>query len=186
VASTRKKSKPRTLSNHSKPTKLRPRSAGNVDIKMGRRIRSRRVEIGLSLSELGEKLGVSFRQVQKYEMGVNRVGAARLQRIAAALGVDVTFFYGGKGKELEVESLLFLDSNFSLRLLRAYTAIKLTMAIRCPRGSDQSSRDAIDIGRSPVPFSSLNRPFTVSFVRTPRGKNLRPQLACSRSMSRVI
>ncbi len=55
----RKKSKPRTLSNHSKPTKLHPQSAGNVDIAMGRRIPLRRVEIGLSQFELGEKLGVS-------------------------------------------------------------------------------------------------------------------------------
>ena len=71
-----KKSKPRTLSNHSKQTKLHPRSAGNVDIGMGRRICLRRVEIGLSQSELGKKLGISFQQVQKYEKGVNRVGAA--------------------------------------------------------------------------------------------------------------
>jgi transcriptional regulator with XRE-family HTH domain len=122
--SMRKKSKRRTLSNHSKPT-LDPRSAGNVDIEMGRRIRLRRVEIGLSQSELGEKLGVSFQQVQKYEKGVNRVGASRLQQIAEALGVDLTFFYEGNSKaEREVDSLLFLDSSFSLRLLRAYTAVE--------------------------------------------------------------
>jgi ribosome-binding protein aMBF1 (putative translation factor) len=79
AASMRKKSKP--LNNCSKPTKLHPRSAGNVDIEMGRRIRLRSVEIGLSQSELGEKLAVSFQQVQKYEKGVNRVGASRLQQI---------------------------------------------------------------------------------------------------------
>jgi transcriptional regulator with XRE-family HTH domain len=65
---------------------------------MGRRIRLRRVEIGLSQSELGEKLGVSFQQVQKYEKGVNRVGASRLQQITEALGVDMTFFYEGNSK----------------------------------------------------------------------------------------
>jgi len=70
------------------------------------------------------KLGVSFQQVQKYEKGVNRVGAARLQSIATALDVPVTFFYDGDGKAREVESLLFLDSAFSLRLLRAYSKIK--------------------------------------------------------------
>ena len=70
------------------------------------------------------KLGVSFQQVQKYEKGVNRVGAARLQAIATALDVPVTFFYDGDGKAREVESLLFLDSAFSLRLLRAYSKIK--------------------------------------------------------------
>ena len=87
----RKKSELRTLSNYSKPTKLHPRSAGNVDIEMGRRIRLRRVEVGLSQSELGEKLGVSFQQVQNYEKGVNRVGASRLHQITEALGVDMTF-----------------------------------------------------------------------------------------------
>jgi transcriptional regulator with XRE-family HTH domain len=120
----RKKSKRRTLSNHSKPT-LDPRSAGNVDIEMGRRIRLRRVEIGLSQSELGEKLGVSFKTGAKYEKGVNRVGASRLQQIAEALRVDLTFFCEGNSKaEREVDSLVFLDSSFSLRLLRAYTAVK--------------------------------------------------------------
>jgi len=81
AASMRKKSKPRTL----KPTKLNPRSAGNADIEMGRRISLRRVEIGLSQSELGEKLGVSFQQVQKYEKGVNRVGAS-----SAVTGLSIT------------------------------------------------------------------------------------------------
>ena len=55
---------------------------------------------------------------------MNRVGAARLQQIATALDVPVTFFYDGDSKAREVESLLFLDSAFSLRLLRAYSKIK--------------------------------------------------------------
>jgi hypothetical protein len=55
---------------------------------------------------------------------VNRVGAARLQQIATALDVPVTFFYDGDSKAREVESLLFLDSAFSLRFLRAYSKIK--------------------------------------------------------------
>ena len=70
----------------------KPRSAGKPDIEIGRRIRLRRVEIKISQSELADKLGVSFQQVQKYEKGVNRVGAARLQKIAAALDVPLTFF----------------------------------------------------------------------------------------------
>jgi transcriptional regulator with XRE-family HTH domain len=104
--------------------KMMPRSAGKPDIELGRRIRLRRVEQQISQSELGDKLGVSFQQVQKYEKGVNRVGAARLQQIATALDVPVTFFYDGDGKTREVDSLLFLDSAFSLRLLRAYSKIK--------------------------------------------------------------
>jgi transcriptional regulator with XRE-family HTH domain len=106
-------------------TKTKPRSAGNSDIELGKRIRLRRIEQNLSQTELGDELGVSFQQVQKYEKGVNRVGAARLQQIATTLDVPVTFFfYDGDGKTREVDSLLFLDSAFSLRLLRAYAKIK--------------------------------------------------------------
>ena len=59
---------------------MKQRSAGKPDIELGKRIRLRRVEQKISQAELGDKLGVSFQQVQKYEKGVNRVGAARLQR----------------------------------------------------------------------------------------------------------
>jgi len=109
-----------------KGVKMKQRSAGKPDIELGKRIRLRRVEEKMSQAELGDQLGVSFQQVQKYEKGVNRVGASRLQQVATALNVPVTFFYdqesGAKGRE--VESLLFLDSSFSLRLLRAYSKIK--------------------------------------------------------------
>jgi transcriptional regulator with XRE-family HTH domain len=104
--------------------KTKPRSASKHDIELGKRIRLRRVELRISQTQLGEQIGVSFQQLQKYEKGVNRVGAARLQQIATALNVPVTFFYDGDGKAREVESLLFIDSSFSLRLLRAYSKIK--------------------------------------------------------------
>src|ERR1700688_306135 len=107
------------------------RSSGKHDVELGRRLRLRRVEQKMSQSELADKLGVTFQQVQKYEKGVNRVGAARLQQVATALDVPVTFFFDddGLGKRAsdgkrEVESLLFIDSAFSLRLLRAYASVK--------------------------------------------------------------
>jgi transcriptional regulator with XRE-family HTH domain len=104
-----------------------PRSVGPKDKEMGQRIRLRRVEQHISQSELGEKLGVSFQQIQKYEKGVNRVPHSRLQSIAAALDVPIGFFFGSNGadnkQQREVESLMFMDSSFSLRLLRAYAAI---------------------------------------------------------------
>jgi transcriptional regulator with XRE-family HTH domain len=116
----RRKSKPKSSSTK----QLSPRSAGVADIEMGRRIRQRRREIGISQTELAGKLGLSFQQMQKYEKGINRVGASRLQQIAEMLGVDVPFFYDGDGKQPDVDSLLVVNSVFSLRLLRAYTAIK--------------------------------------------------------------
>ena len=104
---------------------MKQRSAGKPDIEMGKRIRLRRLEQKITQADLAENHRVSFQQVQKYEKGVNRVGAARLQQIASALSVPVTFFYDSDNiKNREVESLLFLDSAFSLRLLRAYSKIK--------------------------------------------------------------
>src|SRR3979490_952840 len=102
--------------NKSAAKKMKQRSAGKPDIELGKRIRLRRVEQDISQTELGDRLGVSFQQVQKYEKGVNRVGAARLQQ--TAFDVPVTFFFDGDGKAREVDSILFLDSAFSLRLLR--------------------------------------------------------------------
>jgi transcriptional regulator with XRE-family HTH domain len=107
------------------------RSSGPQDIELGKRIRLRRVEQEISQGELGKALGVTFQQVQNYEKGVNRVGAAQLQQIATTLDVPVTFFYedvkAGKkaiDEKREVDSLLFLDSSFGLKLLRAYASVK--------------------------------------------------------------
>ncbi len=63
------------------------------DISIGKRIRHRRISMGLSQKELGSQLGVSFQQIQKYEKGFNRVSAGRLQEIANILKVPITFFY---------------------------------------------------------------------------------------------
>ena len=103
---------------------LKYRLLSKYDHELGKRIRLRRVEQKLSQSDLADRLGVSFQQVQKYEKGVNRVGAARLQLVATALDVPVTLFFDGDGKSREVDSLLFIDSSFSLRLLRAYASVK--------------------------------------------------------------
>ena len=122
-----KKSTLSIISNRKKKSKgdlKNQRSTGKYDLELGKRVRLRRVELGISQSELADKLGVSFQQVQKYEKGVNRVGASRLQQIATALDVPVTFFFDGDGKSREVDSLLFIDSAFSLRLLRAYASVK--------------------------------------------------------------
>src|SRR5580700_8968088 len=69
---------------------MRTREGGNpIDLLVGSRIRKFRKGRGMSQAQLGEKLGVTFQQVQKYENGKNRVGASRLQLISTALGVPV-------------------------------------------------------------------------------------------------
>ena len=74
---------------HARPGKR----AGPVDVHVGSRIRLRRHLLGLSQSELGRALGVTFQQVQKYENGTNRVGASRLHQIALALRTTPAWFF---------------------------------------------------------------------------------------------
>jgi transcriptional regulator with XRE-family HTH domain len=64
-----------------------------IDIHVGSRIRLRRTMLGMSQEKLGESLGITFQQIQKYEKGTNRVGASRLQNIAGILNVPVSFFF---------------------------------------------------------------------------------------------
>ena len=64
-----------------------------IDIHVGSRIRLRRTMLGMSQEKLGESLGITFQQIQKYEKGTNRVGASRLQNISDILNVPVSFFF---------------------------------------------------------------------------------------------
>ncbi len=70
-----------------------------IDRHVGSRVRMRRMLIGMSQEKLGESLGLTFQQVQKYEKGTNRIGASRLQQIAMVLGVPVEFFFDGAPQE---------------------------------------------------------------------------------------
>jgi transcriptional regulator with XRE-family HTH domain len=69
------------------------RRANPMDVHVGTRVRLRRMLLGMSQEKLGEHLGLTFQQVQKYEKGVNRIGASRLFDLAKVLGVPVQFFY---------------------------------------------------------------------------------------------
>ncbi len=66
-----------------------------IDVHVGGRLRFRRMLIGMSQEKLGNALGLTFQQIQKYEKGSNRVGASRLFEISRVLGVDVQFFFDG-------------------------------------------------------------------------------------------
>jgi len=107
-----------------------------TDIHVGSRIRLRRNLLGMSQEKLGEQLGITFQQIQKYEKGTNRVGASRLQAIATILGVPVSFFFenapgaakegaGGAGSDLLAASAIeFCTSPEGLQLNRAFMRIK--------------------------------------------------------------
>ncbi len=106
-------------------SKSTTKSTTSHDVEVGQRIRARRMAKGMSQTDLGALLGVTFQQVQKYEKGVNRVGAGRLVRVAEALEVPVSFFFGvaDVGSEETRAILGYLDSSYSLRLLRAFSRI---------------------------------------------------------------
>jgi transcriptional regulator with XRE-family HTH domain len=70
-----------------------------VDVRFGHRMRARRMMLGLSQSELGAALDVTFQQVQKYERGINRVSASALEELAATLRVPITYFFDGHPAE---------------------------------------------------------------------------------------
>jgi transcriptional regulator with XRE-family HTH domain len=100
------------------------------DTEIAKRVRALRLERGLSQTELGEVLGVTFQQVQKYERGTNRISAGRLYRIAEVLDVPVSFFYegfDGRGSERGLHStdieFGFLQTSGAMRLIRAYSRI---------------------------------------------------------------
>ena len=100
-----------------------------VDIQVGHSIRAHRLAAGLSQSELAAKLGVTFQQVQKYEKGVNRVGAGRLTRIARVFNMPVsTFFESGAESHSRNDStvvpLHLISDRSAWKLLSAYSEIR--------------------------------------------------------------
>lgn len=105
-----------------------------IDKHVGSRVRMRRMMLGMSQEKLGDALGLTFQQVQKYEKGTNRIGASRLQQISLILQVPVSFLFEGAppppGKSAgfgEASSpeyvTTFLASSDGLKLVRAFTRV---------------------------------------------------------------
>lgn len=114
-----------------------PRKPNPVDVHVGGRIRLRRMMNGLSQERLGEQLGLTFQQIQKYEKGANRVGASRLFQLSQVLEVPVSYFFDdlesgnsnpatagfaeSKSQDFVLE---FLNSREGLELNRAFVKIQ--------------------------------------------------------------
>jgi transcriptional regulator with XRE-family HTH domain len=111
-------------------TNPKTKAPDSRDIDIGRRIRAQRLVRGMSQTDLANRIGITFQQVQKYEKGVNRVGAGRLTRIAEVLGVPVAFLFGaseapaGSPSEGANAAFAFLETAGALRLVHAYADIK--------------------------------------------------------------
>jgi transcriptional regulator with XRE-family HTH domain len=131
------------------------RSPDRLDIEVGRRVRTFRLQKGLSQEKLGAQLGLTFQQVQKYEKGTNRIGAGRLQRIADILKIPVADFFTShkQGGVAPAELFKLLDTAAALRLMRAYSRIReprLQQAIMRLVGS--IAADSARVAKSPLPF----------------------------------
>ena len=115
------------------------RKPNPMDIHVGSRVRLRRMVIGMSQEKLGEKMGLTFQQIQKYEKGTNRIGASRLFQLSQILDVPVQFFFedaqsllasrgvtpnaGFAESKTEAFLLDFLNSRDGLELNRAFVKI---------------------------------------------------------------
>ncbi|SHF64586.1 Transcriptional regulator, contains XRE-family HTH domain [Kaistia soli DSM 19436] len=105
-----------------------------IDVHVGGRVRLRRMMQNMSQEKLGESLGITFQQIQKYEKGTNRIGASRLQHISSVLQVPVSFFFEdapGSPSDVGFEEARpaafvtdFLSSAEGLQLNRAFVRIK--------------------------------------------------------------
>ena len=106
------------------------KKANPIDAQVGNRVRIRRMLIGMSQEKLGDLLGLTFQQVQKYEKGINRIGAGRLFEIARILDVPVDFFYDGVAApsdalaETSAPVMEFVSSSEGLQLSLAFMKIR--------------------------------------------------------------
>ena len=110
------------------------KSPNEIDKHVGSRVRMRRMLLGMSQERLGQALGVTFQQVQKYEKGVNRIGASRLQQLSDVLEVPPSYFFDSAETRTANGGLAEAPSTFtmsdivptaeSLMLLRTFLRIQ--------------------------------------------------------------
>jgi transcriptional regulator with XRE-family HTH domain len=100
-----------------------PKSADARDVEIGRLVRAQRRRLGLSQSDLAERIGVTYQQVHNYEIGRIRITIGRLTRIAEVLDVPPTFFFARETKTAKAfgkKSYEMLAAGGALRLMKAY------------------------------------------------------------------
>ena len=112
-----------------KKIEKQPKEIDPIDYEVGRRLRQRRIEIGISQEALGETLGLTFQQVQKYEKGTNRIAPSRLITAAKTLKVPPSYFFDGvtasyDPTEVETARSEFLATSHGAALVRAMSKLK--------------------------------------------------------------
>ena len=104
-----------------------------IDVQVGRRVRERRILLGITQTELASTVGLTFQQIQKYERGATRISASRLFEFATVLGLPVEHFFGGSSDEHpdkrkrgrpRLEHSELASKRETLKLVRAYYQIQ--------------------------------------------------------------
>lgn len=110
--------------------KTSPRSPNPVDTHVGARLRLRRQVLKMSQEKLGEALGVTFQQVQKYERGANRIGASRLWKISQVLEIPVAFFFEGLEDGLFMEDPdIYRDTELLVGFINSADGVSMAKAM---------------------------------------------------------
>jgi transcriptional regulator with XRE-family HTH domain len=136
------------------------RSANETDFVVGARIRLRRKQLSMTQTDLAQRLGITFQQVQKYEKGSNRVGASRLAHLAQILGVPITFFFPQQDTvDSPDEILSFLADPQALELQRAFALVASSAMRRAIIGLAKAAGDRPHLNRVP------SRPSTSRLIR---------------------
>jgi transcriptional regulator with XRE-family HTH domain len=94
-----------------------------IDVYVGKRVRFKRKVLGLTQSDLAEKVEITFQQIQKYEKGENRISASMLYQIAQSLNTSVSFFFEGYAENNASETVL-KDDKVSIDLINSFSSIK--------------------------------------------------------------
>ena len=131
--------KPSTSIRPGRVARLPPGVPNPIDVHVGGRVRLRRTLLGMSQEKLGDAVGLTFQQIQKYERGANRVSASRLYEFSRILGMPVSYFFEGLAEELKTHQGRFaagmrerdldeikfdpMAKRESLKLIRAYYRI---------------------------------------------------------------
>lgn len=100
------------------------RATSAIDVSLGRRVRARRLEIGMSQERLADLLGVTFQQIQKYEKGVNRIAGSRLWGISKALDMPVAQFFEGDTEGSTEGFSAILATPEGVELMTLFASIK--------------------------------------------------------------
>ena len=127
--------KPQKVANPPEKTITKPVGPHPIDVHVGARVKLRRMILGMSQETLGKSLGLTFQQIQKYEKGVNRIGASRIFELSKLLDVPIQYFYNDYGDTIGAASdtarsddgdmfMTLVNSPEGVQLCRSFSEIK--------------------------------------------------------------